>query len=106
MIVRQLIPEGLAEMAPGPELGALLAGMDIQLLTGADAIEVLRARARQLSHDQAQLLATMVEVGLCDPDADPALCDRGARAQCDRVLQRGRHRDLHRVAAAHGAGSC
>jgi hypothetical protein len=42
---RQLIPESLAEMAPGPELGALLAGIDIHLLTGADAVEVLRARA-------------------------------------------------------------
>jgi len=28
VIVRQLIPEGLAEMAPGPELGALLAGIE------------------------------------------------------------------------------
>jgi hypothetical protein len=68
-MVRQLIPEGLAEMAPGPELGVLLAGIDIHALVGADAVEVLRARARQLSHDQARLLATMVEVGLCDPDA-------------------------------------
>ncbi|HEY6424275.1 MAG TPA: hypothetical protein VIY28_13700 [Pseudonocardiaceae bacterium] len=40
-------------------------------MTGADAVEVLRARARQLSHEQARLLATMVEVGLCDPDAGP-----------------------------------
>ncbi|MGH3775890.1 MAG: DUF222 domain-containing protein [Pseudonocardiaceae bacterium] len=71
MTVPQLIPEGLAEMVPGPELGALLAGMDIHALTGADLVEVLRARARQLSHEQARLLATMVEVGLCDPDADP-----------------------------------
>jgi hypothetical protein len=68
-MVRQLIPEGLAEMVPGPELAALLARIDIHALTGADAIEVLRARARQLSHEQARLLATMVEVGLCDPDA-------------------------------------
>ncbi len=56
-------------MAPGPESGVLLAGIDIHELTGADAVEVLRVRARQLSHDQARLLATMVEVGLCDPDA-------------------------------------
>jgi len=56
-------------MAPGPELGVLLAGIDIHALAGADAVEVLRARARQLSHDQARLLAVMVEVGLCDPDA-------------------------------------
>ncbi|MGQ0716179.1 MAG: hypothetical protein ACT4NP_02480, partial [Pseudonocardiales bacterium] len=69
MMVRQLIPRGLAEMAPGPELAVLLAGIDISALTGADAVEVLRARHRQLSHDQAQLLAAMVEVGLCDPSA-------------------------------------
>ena len=56
-------------MAPGPELGVLLAGIDVHAVTGADAVEVLRARARQLSHDQARLFATMVEVGLCDPDA-------------------------------------
>ncbi|MGH3547216.1 MAG: DUF222 domain-containing protein [Pseudonocardiaceae bacterium] len=68
-MVRQLIPEGLAQMVPGPELGALLAGIDIHAVTGVDAVEVLRARARQLSHEQARLLATMVEVGLCDPDA-------------------------------------
>jgi hypothetical protein len=69
MVVRQLVPEGLAEMTPGPELGALLAEIDIHAVTGADAVEILRARARQLSHEQARLLATMVEVGLCDPDA-------------------------------------
>ncbi|MGH3786573.1 MAG: hypothetical protein ACRDRG_08490 [Pseudonocardiaceae bacterium] len=71
-MVRQLIPEGLAEMAPGPELGVLLAGIDIHALTGTDAVEILRARARQLSHEQARLLAKMVEVGLCDPDAGVA----------------------------------
>ena len=56
-------------MAPGPELSALLAGIDIHALTGSDVVEVLQARARQLSHEQARLLVTMVEVGLCDPDA-------------------------------------
>jgi hypothetical protein len=68
-MVRQLLPADLAQMAPGPELGALLAGIDISALSGSDVVEVLRARARQLSHDQARLLATMVEVGLCDPAA-------------------------------------
>jgi len=67
--VRQLVPEGLAQMAPGPELGVLLGGLDISALTGTDLVEVLRARARQLSHEQAQLLAVMVEIGLCDPRA-------------------------------------
>lgn len=58
-------------MAPGPELGMLLGGLNISALTGIDLVEVLRARARQLSHEQAQLLATMVEIGLCDPHAGP-----------------------------------
>ncbi len=71
VMVRQLIPQGLAEMAPGPELASLLADIDMSALTGMDAVEVLRARHRQLSHDQAQLLAAMVEVGLCDPAAPP-----------------------------------
>jgi hypothetical protein len=70
VMVRQAIPADLAETAPGPELSALLAGIDISALTGSDAVEVSRARARQLSHEQARLLATMVDVGLCDPDAD------------------------------------
>ncbi|MGH3886223.1 MAG: hypothetical protein ACRDSZ_06585 [Pseudonocardiaceae bacterium] len=89
----------------------LLAGIDIQALTGADAVEVLRARARQLSHDQARLLAAMVEVGLCAPDAGAgevagvgrsAVRDRGAGAERDRVSERGRHRDRHRVGVARG----
>jgi len=69
--VRQLIPEGLAQMAPGPRLSAVLAGLDIHALTGSDLVEVLQARARQLSHDQAQFLAVMVEIGQCDPAAGP-----------------------------------
>ncbi|MGH8918946.1 MAG: hypothetical protein ACRD0H_11565 [Actinomycetes bacterium] len=64
MTVRQLIPEDLAQMTPGPELGVLLGGLDISALTGTDLVEVLRARARQLSHEQAQLLAAMVQVGV------------------------------------------
>ena len=71
VVVRQLIPEGLAEMVPGPELAVVLAGIDVSALIGTDAVEVLGARARQLSHEQAQLLPAMVEVGLCDPDAEP-----------------------------------
>ncbi len=78
--VRQLIPQGLSEMAPGPELAMLLAGVDISALTGSDAVEVLRARHRQLSHDQAQLFAAMVEVGLCDPSAEAEKVVRLAEA--------------------------
>ncbi len=78
--VRQLVPLGLAEMAPGPELAVLLADIETSALTGTDAVDVLRARHRQLSHDQAQLLAAMVQVGLCDPEARPGEVARLAEA--------------------------
>ncbi len=58
-------------MAPSPELGAVLAGLDIHALAGSDLVEVLRARARQLAHEQARLLATMAEIGWCDPAVEP-----------------------------------
>ncbi|MGH3798014.1 MAG: HNH endonuclease signature motif containing protein [Pseudonocardiaceae bacterium] len=79
-MVRQLVPEGLAQTAPGPELAAALAGLDLHALTGPDLVEVLRAQARQLSHEQAQLLAVMAEVGYCDPHADPDEVARLAQA--------------------------
>jgi hypothetical protein len=78
--VRQLTPEGLAQLAPGPELGVLLGGLNISALTGNDLVEVLRARARQLSHEQAQLLAAMVKIGLCDPHTGPDEVARLAQA--------------------------
>ena len=100
--VRQLIPEGLAQMAPGPELGVLLGGLNISALTGTDLVEVLRARARQLSHEQAQLLAAMVEVGLCDPHARPNEVARLAQAaRCPAHYRRARGADQE---AGDGAG--
>jgi len=58
-------------MAPGPGLAAALAELDIHAVTGSDLVEVLRARSRQLAHEQAQLLAVMAEIGWCDPAAGP-----------------------------------
>lgn len=46
---------------------AWCAGINFSALTASDAVDVLRARARQLSHEQARLLATMVEVGCATP---------------------------------------
>lgn len=40
--VRQLIPEGLAQIAPGPQLSAVLAGLDIHALTESDLVEGCR----------------------------------------------------------------
>ena len=42
--VRQLIPEDLAEVPPGPELPRILAGIELSRLSGCDCVEVLKAQ--------------------------------------------------------------
>jgi len=86
--VRQLIPEGLAQMALGPELAVLPGGLNIFVVTGTDLVEVLCARAWQLSHEPAQLLATMGEVGLCDPHSgtdEVARLEQAAHYAADEI---------------------
>jgi len=56
------LPEGVVDLAPGVELMALLAGVDRDLLSDFDRVEVLRARARLRAHVDAELLADMVSV--------------------------------------------
>ncbi|MGH3534610.1 MAG: DUF222 domain-containing protein [Pseudonocardiaceae bacterium] len=73
MIVRQLIPVGLADIAPGPKLAGVLAGIELSRLSGYDCVEVLKARYRQVNHERARLMATMVEVGLCGIGPDDEL---------------------------------
>ncbi|MGH4017899.1 MAG: DUF222 domain-containing protein [Pseudonocardiaceae bacterium] len=65
MVERQLIPPDLADIPPGPELSRVLAGIDVSRLSGFDCVEVLKARYRQVNHERARLMATLVEVGLC-----------------------------------------
>jgi hypothetical protein len=70
--VRQLIPEGLADIAPGPELARVLAGLELSRLSGFDCVEVLKAQYRQANHERARVMAAMAEVGVCGlvPEGD------------------------------------
>jgi hypothetical protein len=70
---RQLLPEGLADMPPGPRLAAVLDSIEPSRLGGLDCVEALRAHARQVSHEQARFMAAMVEVGLCGIGPDDQL---------------------------------
>jgi hypothetical protein len=65
------LPQGLADMPPGPALGALLAGVDPSRIANADTVTMLTARYRQLAHEQAALLEALVEVARSDPDNLP-----------------------------------
>ena len=67
------IPAGLAEMPPGPELAAVLADIDLSRLGGLDCVTVMRAQHRQVAHEQARLMAAMVEVAVCGIGPDDAL---------------------------------
>jgi len=70
--VRELIPEGLADIPPGPELARVLAGIELSRLSGFDCVEVLKAQYRQANHERARVMAAMAEVGVCGrvPDDD------------------------------------
>lgn len=63
--VRQLIPQDLAEIPPGPELARALADLEPSRLSGFDCVQVLRAQYRQANHERARVMAVMAEVGLC-----------------------------------------
>jgi hypothetical protein len=61
---RDHLPDGLAEMAPGPELAVVLADLDRSVLNGHEMVIVLQARARLVSHYQAEMYADMMDVAL------------------------------------------
>lgn len=67
---RQHIPEDLAVLPPGHELGTVLAGIDPSRLTGPDCVAVMRAWHRQVAHVQARFMEVMVQVGSCRPAPD------------------------------------
>lgn len=57
----------LVDLAPGPVLGSVLAGIDRTGLNGHDLVYLMRARLHQISHLQAELYRDMVELGHCPP---------------------------------------
>ncbi|MGH8871762.1 MAG: DUF222 domain-containing protein [Acidimicrobiia bacterium] len=73
MFERERLPEGLAEIPPGPELAQILATSNRDMLSGFDRVELMKARYRQVAHDQAELYADMVSIadaenGVLSPD--------------------------------------
>ncbi|MGH3648206.1 MAG: hypothetical protein ACRDTM_13660, partial [Micromonosporaceae bacterium] len=74
MYERLRLPDGLAEMPPGPELARVLAELDRSQLNGHDLVTVARARTRLAAWAQGELLADLAEIAHCPaggPDASP-----------------------------------
>ncbi|MEU8280340.1 DUF222 domain-containing protein, partial [Microbispora bryophytorum] len=55
---------GLAVMPPGAGLARVLAGIDVERVSGFDTVEVLKAAYRQSCHERARFLHALLEVGL------------------------------------------
>ena len=54
-------------------MAAVLADIDLSRLGGLDCVTVMRAQHRQVAHEQARLMAAMVEVAVCGIGPDDAL---------------------------------
>jgi hypothetical protein len=56
------LPVDLDAMAPGPELGTILACLDLSRYNGFQLVQILSAQQRQVSFDNARLLAVTREL--------------------------------------------
>src|SRR5262245_64594264 len=70
MSERAVLPSGLAELPPGPDLGVLLASVDRSRLGSADVYTLLQAWDRQSAYVQAEALATLYEAARSVGDED------------------------------------
>ncbi|MGE5828071.1 MAG: hypothetical protein ACM30G_06850 [Micromonosporaceae bacterium] len=84
----------LAELPPGPQLGVVLAEVDLSRLNGHDLVLVMQAWARQLAYTQAQLSATVWEVSICPPGPPDAPVQRRAKDQGHYRLRQLEHGHL------------
>ena len=57
------IPRGLDAMGPGPHLAASLSSIDVDRLSGREAVIFARAQQRQISHEQARQYRALSRVG-------------------------------------------
>lgn len=65
------VPEGLADLPPGPALCTALAGIDPTRVANGDTVDLLQGWRRLGSYVLAQEMTAMAEVGRCDPYAVP-----------------------------------
>ena len=81
------IPSDLDEMKPSPELAAVLAGIDVDRLSGYDRIRVLRAEDRMASHYQARRYRTVASVVDVMEDDELRFAAEGAAAELQAALR-------------------
>lgn len=62
-----MLVSGLAELSPGPSLGAALAAIELSEVAGEELVTVLCADYRQRCHQEARYLAAVVETAVAQP---------------------------------------
>jgi hypothetical protein len=68
---QHFLPGGLEEIASGPFLAAVVSSVDPSKLNGHDAVRLMQAQARLVSHGEAGKLVAIAEVAFSSPgDAD------------------------------------
>jgi Domain of unknown function (DUF222) len=90
-------PEDLTSMLPGPELARMLAAVDLSRCTSVELFKVTQLRARQVSHENARLLETLLETAYADlaDSRSPAQSDAGADPESDGAGLPPRVRELN-----------
>ncbi|MDT4923207.1 MAG: hypothetical protein QOG01_920, partial [Pseudonocardiales bacterium] len=61
------VPGGVAAMPPGPQLGAVLAPIEVGAVPDEQLLEVLSAEWRQLAYQQGRVWAVMAQIATRDP---------------------------------------
>ena len=89
MFAHRPIPDDFERLAPGPDLGTMLAGIDMSRLDVDDLVAVIQAHARVLSHHQARVYAGMNELvaRYLHVHGDPELAHDGAAMEVAPALR-------------------
>lgn len=103
---RKGLPPGLAEMPPGADLARILEGVDSRGLSGCDRVTVMQARARMVSHYQAELYSDMIYVAdsmteLMDADFDDEAIEDAAAMEIRAALNLTRRASEVQLDFAH-----
>lgn len=83
----EAIPGILGDLEPGPELGGVLACIDVEQLSGDDRIRVLIARQRMRSYYDAELYRDMASIVDVMDDEDPRWAEESAAAEIRAALR-------------------
>jgi hypothetical protein len=75
---QQRLPEGLADMPPGPALATVLAGIDPAVLNGHDLVSLATVYAKMVSHYQAGLAGVLDQMAHCPAGGQDAPVERRA----------------------------